>query len=130
MDKVMYTETNNSGADMNKKTLNKFKKLFEDRRKEIYIKIKEQSVEVDVSGDDIDKAQGNALGDLTQNISRRNVKQIQDIDKALLKIEDGSFGVCEECGADIGEKRLIAKPDAEMCIVCAEQNEHEMRQFS
>ena len=87
---------------MNDESLKKFQLLFEKKRDEIYNKIKDQKVEIDVSGDDIDKAQGNAIGNLSQNISQRNVLQIQAIDKALRKIEEGSFGVCEECGVDIG----------------------------
>jgi len=41
------------------------------------------------------------------------------IDKALMRIEDGGFGVCEECGESIAEGRLAAVPYAELCINCA-----------
>lgn len=41
-----------------------------------------------------------------------------DIDEALEKIEDGSYGVCEVCGKNIPKKRLNALPEATMCTDC------------
>ena len=41
---------------------------------------------------------------------------IQDIDDALRKIEEGSYGVCEVCGEPIGAERLSALPWARLCI--------------
>ena len=40
------------------------------------------------------------------------------IDKALAKIEDGTYGTCERCGKPIGAERLEALPYAELCIDC------------
>ncbi|WP_457640994.1 TraR/DksA family transcriptional regulator [Persephonella sp.] len=51
------------------------------------------------------------------------------IDIALKKIENGTYGVCEECGATIGEKRLQAIPWVRLCIDCS-QNEETIRAFS
>ena len=45
--------------------------------------------------------------------------KIMQIDKALLRIKNGEFGICEECGAHIDEKRLQAIPYASHCIACA-----------
>jgi RNA polymerase-binding protein DksA len=45
------------------------------------------------------------------------------IESALERIEDGSYGVCEECGVRIPKKRLDALPYAVMCVRCASQNE-------
>lgn len=45
---------------------------------------------------------------------------VMQIDKALLRINDGTFGVCTECGIEINEKRLDVVPYAEFCIECAE----------
>ena len=42
------------------------------------------------------------------------------IQKALARIEDGSYGVCTECNNTINEARLKAIPQAELCIDCAE----------
>lgn len=48
------------------------------------------------------------------------------IDIALKKIESGTYGICEECGAQIGEKRLEAIPWVRLCIECS-QNEEALR---
>ena len=42
-----------------------------------------------------------------------------DIDKALAKIDTGTYGTCEQCGKPIGEARLEAMPAAPLCIECA-----------
>jgi RNA polymerase-binding protein DksA len=41
---------------------------------------------------------------------------IADIDRALARIEDGSYGTCERCGKEIPEERLEARPWANLCI--------------
>ena len=48
--------------------------------------------------------------------TRRNVAEI---DAALVRLDDGSYGVCEHCGEPIGEGRLEARPAARLCITCA-----------
>ena len=44
---------------------------------------------------------------------------LQDIDDALGKIEAGTYGLCESCGAPIAQARLEAMPMARLCIACA-----------
>lgn len=45
------------------------------------------------------------------------------IDAALARIEDGSYGKCSNCGKDIGEERLEARPWATLCIDCQRKEE-------
>jgi len=45
------------------------------------------------------------------------------IEAALERIEDGTYGTCEECGVKIPKKRLNAVPFAAMCVKCASQYE-------
>lgn len=52
-----------------------------------------------------------------------STETVQDIDDALDRIEAGAFGVCEECGGTIGEKRLQVKPWAALCIECQRREE-------
>jgi DnaK suppressor protein len=57
-----------------------------------------------------------------------NVKQLKDhqyeqILEALQRIEDGEYGVCEECGIEIGAKRLEVYPVSKLCIGCQEEYE-------
>ena len=44
---------------------------------------------------------------------------LQEIDDALAKMDDGSYGRCESCGGEISDARLEAKPAARYCIDCA-----------
>jgi RNA polymerase-binding protein DksA len=46
-------------------------------------------------------------------------KQLRTLDKALARIDDGSFGMCSKCGQPIARARLDARPVAELCIDCA-----------
>jgi DnaK suppressor protein len=44
---------------------------------------------------------------------------LDDIDRALRRLDEGRYGVCEQCGAEIGAERLCARPVARTCITCA-----------
>ena len=44
--------------------------------------------------------------------------QLKDINSALEKIKNGTYGVCEKCGKKIGEERLMACPEAKTCLNC------------
>ena len=48
---------------------------------------------------------------------------LDQIDGALKRIEDGSYGQCEECGTKIPKPRLEAIPYAALCVQCASQQE-------
>jgi len=54
-------------------------------------------------------------------------KRLEDIDRALSRIESGKFGVCESCGKDIPPKRLERLPDANLCVPCKELEEKAQR---
>ena len=56
-------------------------------------------------------------------IRDRERKLLRKIDKALEKIEEGSYGICEACGEEIEEKRLLARPEATLCIRCKREQE-------
>ncbi len=58
-------------------------------------------------------------------IRDRERKLIKKIRKALERIDDGSYGICEECGEDISFKRLEARPVATLCIECKSRQEKE-----
>ena len=62
-------------------------------------------------------------------IRDRERKLIAKIDAALERIEDGTYGVCEQCGERIGRERLKARPVTTLCIDCkADQEAEEHRQ--
>ena len=59
----------------------------------------------------------------------RERKLLRKIDSALARIEDGSYGYCEETGEEIGLKRLEARPVATLCLEAQERRELAERQF-
>jgi DnaK suppressor protein len=59
----------------------------------------------------------------------RERKLLKKIDSALGRIEDGSYGYCEETGDEIGLRRLEARPVATLCVEAQERRELAERQF-
>ena len=59
----------------------------------------------------------------------RERKLLRKIDSALLRIEEGSYGFCEETGDEIGLRRLEARPVATLCLEAQERRELAERQF-
>lgn len=53
----------------------------------------------------------------------RDTAELRDIDAALHRLDDGSYGVCNDCGITIPLERLKAQPTAERCIDCQERHE-------
>jgi RNA polymerase-binding protein DksA len=63
---------------------------------------------------------GSELFEREKNLSVLNTLEtsLGDLDKALAKLDAGTYGVCDNCGRPIGEKRLEAMPSAIYCIDC------------
>jgi RNA polymerase-binding protein DksA len=74
-------------------------------------------------GDSGDESLANALSDF--NVARfdRHIQALRDIEAALLRVKNGEYGVCTDCGDDVGFTRLQAYPTAKRCIICQEQRE-------
>jgi RNA polymerase-binding protein DksA len=53
----------------------------------------------------------------------REREALAQIDRALARIDDGSYGVCESCGNPIGKNRLMAVPHATLCMSCKQREE-------
>ena len=64
----------------------------------------------------MDALQGQAMAVETE---RRRGVGIARIDAALARIDEGEYGACVTCGADIAAKRLELDPAAAVCIACA-----------
>lgn len=65
-----------------------------------------------------DKATVRLLNDLALEAAGHHAARMQVLRQALAKFEDDSYGLCEECGGDIGFSRLQARPEARLCIGC------------
>jgi DnaK suppressor protein len=53
----------------------------------------------------------------------RETLYIKKLDEALRRIEEGTFGECDDCGEDIEIRRLEARPTATLCVSCKEEQE-------
>lgn len=74
-------------------------------------------------GDYGDEALADALADFNVVRIDRQVRELRDIETALQRIKDGSYGICIDCGQEIGFARLSVYPTAKRCIVCQEKHE-------
>ena len=73
--------------------------------------------------DEMDLASSEYLQSFTFRLRGREKSFLDKIQKALVKIEDGTFGKCEECEEEISLKRLEARPETNLCIRCKEDQE-------
>ena len=87
---------------------------------ETIINLKEDK---EVSGDFADIASAESTKSIELRTRDRERKLIAKIDQALQRIEDRSYGFCEETGDPIGIKRLEARPIATLCIEAQERHE-------
>jgi DnaK suppressor protein len=79
------------------------------------------------TADFIDQASMETDSALAFHIRERDSKLARKIKETLAKLENGTFGICEECGRQISEGRLKARPIARLCIKCKEKQEYEER---
>ena len=117
---------------MNRTDLNMFRDLLNERKRDLIIEASRTVDGMEDSRDEIsdptDRASLEGNRTLTLRIRDRERKLITKIEDALGRINDGSYGVCEECGGAIDVERLKARPVTTLCITCkAEQEEAEKR---
>jgi len=112
---------------MNKTFIKKVRDLLLAQKKEILAQSSTR-VEVDTDGDETDEIQANILIGLNNQLNSRNLEKLAQIDTALKRIEDGDYGLCQDCAEPINEKRLLSNPHFQICIACAEEREAEEKQ--
>jgi DnaK suppressor protein len=112
---------------MNKKDTEYFKELLTNRLEDLL-----NQADDTVSGmttpkenfpDPTDRASLESDRNFMLRIRDRESKLIKKIKKALARIENGTFGICEKCGEEITKKRLIARPVTTQCIDCKTKEE-------
>ena len=120
---------------MCEKHKNYFKKRLMDWKNEI-IKSNSKGLylnEVDheiSSADVIDQASSQAEKTVEMRTLNRQIKLLSKIDKAIKRINDNTYGYCEETGEPIGLKRLIARPIATLSIEAQEKHEKNEKVFA
>lgn len=119
---------------MDFETVMKFKRLLEAERQRILENSKQVLEEMSKAHkneikDEGDEAQALVATDLSLRFRDRERQLLNKLENALLRIKEGCFGVCEECGEDIGLKRLEIRPIATLCIACKEAEEKMEKTF-
>jgi DnaK suppressor protein len=114
----------NKGLDkLDKKTITKFKKILLKEREQIVGEVK-QIVE---SSKEMGQDGIQDIGDEAANIYNKQVllslnenerMRLKEVDESLDRIENGTYGICEECGGPISLKRLEVRPVAKYCVPC------------
>jgi RNA polymerase-binding transcription factor len=112
----------------NARSLKKFKELLLQKKLTLLRKAQltlgeEIKVQPDELPDEIDQASAAYLSSFSLRLRGREKTFLKKIEYTLSKIEDRSFGVCEECEEMISVKRLNARPEANLCIQCKENQE-------
>ena len=119
-----------------KSDLKDFKKIVLKKKEEILNDLKH------ISDDTLRKSQKEASGDIsgytyhmadvaTDNYDREfslglasnERKSLYELDDALKRIEEGTFGICDDCKSSITKIRLKAVPSARLCIKCQQKRE-------
>ncbi|HVE81579.1 MAG TPA: TraR/DksA C4-type zinc finger protein [Myxococcaceae bacterium] len=119
---------------MNQKDLKRFKKFLEERKEGILESAKktlmeESNFDTDDLPDEIDLASSEYAQSMVFRLRDREKFLLVKIEKALARIEDGTFGVCERCEEPIPPKRLEARPYTTLCIRCKEEQEKKEKSY-
>lgn len=120
---------------MKKKELEQLKQILDEEKRKIQRHLEDisDSSVADIetpSGDSVDLASLEINQNSLAKVGKREVNHLKKVEVALAKIEDGSFGECEECGEQIGVARLMARPVAQLCIDCKTAQENQERRYS
>ena len=94
--------------------------------KGLYLKEVDQEIS---SPDVIDQAASQTEKNVEMRTLNRQIKLLSKIEKAIKKINDNTYGYCEETGEAIGLKRLIARPIATLSIEAQEKHERDEKIF-
>jgi len=77
----------------------------------------------DVYPDFVDQASMESDADFSLRLKERESRLMKKIRRALERLEEEDFGICEQCGREISEERLEARPMAVLCIKCKKKQE-------
>ena len=112
---------------MNNEQFKSLEALLEGQRKDILANGKTLRVDFNIDKDEMLDEVDMAVNDIEQGmkmrLGNRESLYFRKVEEALLRIKEGTYGLCLDCGNNIGVKRLEARPTAELCIDCKETAE-------
>ncbi len=121
---------------LKKKEIQELRAILESEREKVINHVKKLSEAQELmdtnlnAGDTADLANIEVNQNSLSKIGSRELKLIKKIDDSLRKMDEGSYGICEECGEPIPYKRLLVRPVAKLCIECQTQKELREKRYS
>jgi DnaK suppressor protein len=106
---------------INEQQIEKYKDILETEREKLSLGLESKEVAPNLgdNSDDLDTEADEAEEFENQlSVGDTMRERLNQIDEALKKIEDGTYGICEECGKEIGEKVLQVAPESVLCAEC------------
>lgn len=115
-------------TDMEKKRVRHFQYLLQTRRQDLigrgnHVNENSGPGQHDYDRDEGDRANGSQTQQLSSALSSQERLVLDAIERALRRVEQGTFGMCVACQREIGSKRLQAVPWALRCIHCQQKVE-------
>ena len=110
-----------------KNLINWKNEIIESNAKSLYLNEVDREIS---SADVVDQASSQTEKTVEMRTVNRQIKLLSKIDKAIKRIEDNTYGYCEETGDPIGLKRLIARPIATLSIEAQEKHEKNEKVFA
>ncbi len=115
-------------ARMPKKELEKYRRLLQEKKTALLAELAktknaEEETTEESTQDIADKAVSSYTREFLYSLNDSERSTVQQIDQALARIEDGTFGFCLNCGSPLNEKRLTAIPWSRHCVDCQELEE-------
>lgn len=100
------------------------KRLLDEIRRALARTKNERYADLLAGGSDAgDESVADLLSDVAHAEVGRDIAEVRDINAAQARMASGRYGVCIDCGASVGYKRLQAYPSAKRCLHCQEQRE-------
>lgn len=99
--------------------------MLEDALKQGEMTLEDMTDNNEIFADPADRATMESDRAFTLRIRDRERKLIKKIRAALQRMDDGVFGICDECGEEIGVARLNARPVTKLCINCKSRQEED-----
>ena len=109
---------------LKKLLLDRKRKMWNDLRDEFFRKLgKEYNTQYDNPHDIEELALIDLIEDTGLAVADIRRRELTQMDEAIKKLEDGTYGVCEVCGEDIDEERLKVMPFTTVCVKCKAKEE-------
>lgn len=114
-------------TDLERRTV--LRTMLEDRRREVHEKLRSLRESLPAEAAEVRDIEEQSVDDFVQEVDfalmEMKSETLRQIDEALWRLEDGSYGHCAFCGVEIAEARLKALPFARLCRACQEEQEEQ-----